>query len=97
MPLRKWAIAVYLCATGIKGVSSMKLHHDLVVTQRTGWFMLHRLGKAWSEGSTDERFSGSVEMDEVYIGGKEKNKHESKKIRSGRGPFGKSAAMGVKD
>lgn len=49
VPLRKWAIAIYLCATGIKGVSSMKLHRDLGVTQRTAWFMLHRLRKAWSE------------------------------------------------
>lgn len=75
----------------------MELPRDLGVTQRTAWFMLHRLRKGWSKEAPDERFSGPVEMDEVYIGGNEKNKHASKKLRSGRGPVGKSAVMGVKD
>lgn len=47
VPLRKWAIAIYLCLTGLKSVSSMKLHRDLKVTQSTAWFMLHRIREAW--------------------------------------------------
>ena len=95
--LRKWAIAVYLCSTSLKGVSSMKLHCDLGVTQRTAWFMLHRLRKAWEEES-EETFDGPVEMDETYIGGKRKNMPKAKrKELTGRGAVGKVAVVGIKD
>lgn len=95
--IRKWAIAVYLCSTSLKGVSSMKLHRDLGVTQRTAWFMLHRLRKAWEEES-DEPFDGPVEMDETYVGGKRKNmpKHIREQL-AGRGAVGKDAVVGIKD
>ena len=95
--IRKWAIAVYLCSTSLKGVSSMKLHRDLGVTQRTAWFMLHRLRKAWGDES-DEPFDGPVEMDETYIGGKRKNmpKHVREQL-AGRGAVGKAAVVGIKD
>ncbi len=95
--IRKWAIAIYLCSTSLKGVSSMKLHRDLGVTQRTAWFMLHRLRKAWEEES-DERFDGPVEIDETYIGGKRKNMAKSKrKELTGRGAVGKDTVVGIKD
>ena len=45
--LRKWVFAIHICSTSLKGVSSMKLHRDLKVTQKTAWFMLHRLREAW--------------------------------------------------
>ena len=47
--MRKWAIAIYLCLTSLKSVSSMKLHRDLGVSQKTAWFMLHRIREAWAE------------------------------------------------
>lgn len=96
LPLRKWAIAVYLYVTHLKSISSMKLHRDLNVTQKTAWFMLHRLRQAW-DASGIEPFRGPVEVDESFFGGLEKNRHENKKLRAGKGPIGKTIVAGMKD
>ena len=97
VPLRKWAFAIYLEMTGLKGISSMKLHRDIKVTQKTAWFMLHRIREAWHQEQAS-LFSGPVEVDETYIGGKRKNMPKAKrKELSGRGPVGKAVVIGAKD
>ena len=68
---RKWAIAIYILTTNIKGTSSMKLHRDLGISQKTAWFMVHRIRENWLHDFND-KFEGPVEADETYVGGKEK-------------------------
>ena len=92
-----WAIAIYLLMTSLKSVSSMKLHRDLGITQKSAWFLAHRLREAWKEA--DDVFLGPVEADEAYFGGRRKNMHKAKhRSLSGAGPLaGKTIVVGVKD
>ncbi len=95
---RAWAIGIYLYATNIKGVSSMRLHRELNITQKTAWFMLHRLRKAAEAGSV--RFIGPAEVDETNVGGIRKNMSNAKRRKlkgTGRGSVGKAVVAGVKD
>ena len=95
LPLSRWAIALYLYSTNLKGVSSMKLHRDLGITQKAAWHMAHRIRECYEEALP--LFPGPVEADETYIRGKRKNMHKSKRPEHGRGPDGKTAIAGVKD
>ena len=92
-----WAIGTYLFATNLKGVSSMKIHRDLGITQKSAWFMVHRLRESWKILAGVDKMEGPVEIDEVYLGGLEKNKHADKKRPGNHGEKGKVAVVGIKD
>ena len=94
--LQKWAIAIYLSTTNLKGVSSMKLHRDLGITQKSAWHMAHRIRETWWDNG--ELLSGPVEVDETYMSGKRKNMPKSKREKlEGRGIVDKAIVAGVKD
>ena len=94
VPLHKWVYAMYLVVTSRKGISSMQLAKEIGITQKSAWFVLQRLREAC--GGKGGKLSGIIEVDETYIGGKEGNKHESKKQNAGRGTAGKKAVMGLR-
>lgn len=90
-----WALAIYLFSTCLKGISSMKLHRELGICQKSAWHLGHRLREGFA--NPGGLFAGPVEVDEIYIGGKERNKHESRKLHAGRGAVGKQPVAGARD
>ena len=96
IPLHKWLYAMYLLVTARKGISSMQLAKEIGVTQKSAWFMLHRLREACG-GRNLRKLRGIVEIDECFVGGLEGNKHENKKLHAGRGPVGKTAVLGMRE
>ncbi len=93
-----WIIAMFLVTTNLKSVSSMKLHRDLGITQKSAWFLAHRLRSALSQDG--KLFAGPVEVDETYMGGKRRNMSNAKRkalADTGRGVIGKVAVVGAKD
>jgi transposase-like protein len=94
--LDKWLAAIWLIANAKNGVSSYEVARDLDVTQKTAWFMLHRIRTAMADDG-DGPFSGQVEVDETFIGGKARFMHKAKreKVITGRGAAGKTAVVGL--
>jgi len=92
--LNKWIYAMYLLVTARKGISSMQLAKEIGITQKSAWFVLHRLREACA--GKLEKLQGIVEVDTAYFGGLERNKHEHKKRHDGRGPSGKTPVLGMR-
>ena len=94
--LDKWLVAMWLIANAKNGISSYEIHRAIGVTQKTAWFMLHRIRLAMQNGSI-EKLSGEVECDETFVGGLAKNMHKAKreKLIKGRGSVGKTAVFGA--
>jgi len=85
IPLNKWFIAIFLMNSSKKGMSAHQIHRSLDVTYKTAWFMCHRIRLAMTKGPLSELLTGTVEADEAYVGGVEKNKHQYKKIKGTQG------------
>ncbi|HWD38637.1 MAG TPA: IS1595 family transposase [Fimbriimonas sp.] len=92
IPFSKWLPAMWLITNAKNGISSYELHRGLGVTQKTAWFMLHRIRLALQNGSF-EKLADAVEVDETYIGGKARNMHKEVKERKITGTGGKDKAV----
>ncbi|HZR33318.1 MAG TPA: IS1595 family transposase [Terriglobales bacterium] len=110
IPLDKWLIALWMLVNCKNGISSYEVARDLGITQKSAWFVLHRLRLALQEGSIDNKIGGDggeVEADEAFIGGKPKNMHKSRRLalnqakneclRGNTRLIGKTAVMGLLD
>ena len=96
---RIWVLVIYLLTTSLKEQSSIKLHRDLNITQKTAWFLAYRIRKAFADQyGGDSLFSGSVEVDETYMGSKRSNMSKAlAETGAGRGTAGKIPVAGSKD
>lgn len=96
LPLHMWLLAIFMLHTARKGVSSVQMAKEIGVTQKTAWFLNHRIREAMKHRGG--LVSGEIEVDEAYIGGKAANMHKAKRERTiqGRGASGKQAVFGLR-
>lgn len=95
--LDKWLCAIWMIVNAKNGVSSYEIARSLGVTQKTAWFMMHRIRLALQQGSLERKLMGEVEVDETYIGGKARNMHHDKRLKQLRtdGSFRKTIVVGM--
>ena len=94
IPLHKWLMTFYLMCSSKKGISAHQIHRMLGVTYKSAWFMCHRVRYALDMPPLKDKLAGIVEIDETYVGGKNKNRHADKKIK-GRGAVGKAPVVSL--
>lgn len=95
LPLRKWYMAMWMITSHKKGIASTQLAKDLKITQKSAWFVMHRLRHAARTRSFTRPLKGNIELDETFVGGKERNKHASKRTHRGTGGTGKTPVFGM--
>jgi transposase-like protein len=95
--LDKWFCALWMIVSAKNGVSSYEIHRALGITQKTAWYMMHRIRLALHHGSIDRKLMGELEVDETYIGGKARNMHQNKQMKMLRneGAFRKAVVVGM--
>ena len=96
VPLHKWLYSIYLLVTSRKGISSMQLAKEIGITQKSAWFVLQRLREACASDSPP--LKGTVEVDEIYVGGRDVNRHMNKRLQfRGSGPVNKTVVVGMRE
>lgn len=95
LPLRKWFAAIWMITNHPKGIASTTLAKDLKITQKSAWFVLHRLRHAARTPSFNAPLKGTVEADTTFVGGREKNKHAADREGGTQGGKGKEVVLGI--